>query len=392
VALPIRDPSVLQHFEGQVSSEDGWELSLFRIPPAAAASAEPHYGTPVVLAHGTAINRYNFMLAGSNLARFLSDRGFDVWMPELRGDRSSRAPDARVWRRGEWNVDEMVRYDVPVLLDHIKRASGRDQVWWVGHSLGGILGYLALQGSRSDDIAGLVAIGSPGSYEHPSRLVVRSTKAAALLPKRGQLPARDLARLSVPLIRVAPDSNLLHAILNYDNIEPDDMVGFVGVGMENIAIGLVRQYTRWMKQGILTSVDGTNDYTAGLQRITVPTLLLAGRVDHVVPPWTVRAAFDRISSADKSFVILGRGWGTRHDYGHGDLVVGSRAGIEVFPLISEWMESRIAGRDAPTGLLELKVEAEKDPLLDASGLEDGELEPDAPGGAEGPVEASPAGP
>src|SRR5438874_1722216 len=40
---------------------------------------------------------------------------------------------------GQWNVDEMAFYDVPAVLDYVKRATGRDRVNWVGHSLGGML-------------------------------------------------------------------------------------------------------------------------------------------------------------------------------------------------------------------------------------------------------------
>jgi pimeloyl-ACP methyl ester carboxylesterase len=387
VAVPVRDPSALEHFETRLRTDDGWELSLFRVPPSAAASAEPHFGTPVLLAHGTAINRYNFMLTGSDMAGFLAERGFDVWIPEFRGDRSSRAPQARIWRRGEWTLEDMAARDIPVVLDHIKAASGHDRVWWIGHSLGGILGYVVLQGPRAADVAGLVAIGSPGSYEHPNRFAIRSHRARHLLPKHGQLPARALARMGRALVGLAPDSEILHAIFNYENVELSSMVGFVESGMENIGISLLRQYDSWLEHGHLLSADGTVDYSVGLQRIQAPVLLLAGRVDHIVPPWAVRAAYDRLGSADKSFVVLGTGWGTRYDYGHGDLLVGSRVVAEVFPLISGWMETRIAGRDAPTGALELQVEAPRDPLLEASDLEDEEPLPDARGAADDPAQA-----
>jgi len=374
VAVPIRDPSVLEHYAAAVQTEDGWGLSLFHLPPSPEASELAHFGTPVLLAHGTAINRFNFMLTGSDLARYLSDRGFDVWLPEFRGDRSSRAPDKRTWRRGEWTLDDMVREDIPVVLDHIKAATGHDQVWWIGHSLGGILGYVTLQGPRAGDVAGIVAIGSPGDFSSTNRILRRGHRAADLLPRTGQVPSRGLARFAGPLVHLAPDSNLLHAILNYDNIELSSMVSFVNPGMENISTALVRQYRSWLVSGFVESADGEVNYSEGLAKVTAPALLISGRVDHIVPPWVVRAAYDRLGSADKSFVVLGQGWGTRHDYGHGDLLVGSRVVEEVFPLISEWMESRIGGEDAPTGALELSVQERADPLLEASELDDVDLD------------------
>jgi pimeloyl-ACP methyl ester carboxylesterase len=389
VAVPIRDPSTLSHYEAAVQTDDGWELALFRLPPAPEAAGTAHFGTPLLLAHGTAINRFNFMLTGRDLARFLSDRGFDVWLPELRGDRSSRAPDKRTWRRGEWTLDDMANEDIPMVLKHIKQASGRDQVWWLGHSLGGILGYVTLQGPSAKDVAGIIAIGSPGDFRDPSRLLRRGERAGDLLPKHGQVPARGLAKFAAPLIHLAPDSNLLHAILNYDNVDLESMVGFVNPGMENIAVSLLRQYRSWLVSGSLTSADGTVDYSDGLAKVQVPALFIAGRVDHIVPPWVVRSAYERIGSRDKSFVVLGRGWGTRHDYGHGDLLVGSRVREEVFPLISAWLEDRIAGLDAPAGALELLVDERVDPLLEASELDDANSESVPPDGQEAVPTASP---
>ncbi len=391
VAVPIRDPSVLEHYEAALQTNDGWELSLFHLPPAPEASGLAHFGTPVLLAHGTAINRFNFMLTGSNLARYLSDRGFDVWLPELRGDRSSRAPDKRTWRRGEWTLDDMVREDIPAVLDHIKAASGRDQVWWIGHSLGGILGYVTLQGPRAGDVAGIVAIGSPGDFRAPTRLAQRGHRAAHLLPRTGQVPSRGLARFAGPLVHLAPDSNLLHAILNYDNIELGSMVSFVNPGMENISMALIRQYRSWLVSGSIQSADGKVNYSDGLAKVTAPALLISGRVDHIVPPWVVRAAYDRLGSIDKSFVVLGQGWGTRHDYGHGDLLVGSRVVEEVFPLVSEWMEARIGGEDAPMGALELSVQERADPLLEASELDDEDSDSAPHDGQEAGQTASPEG-
>ena len=370
VAVPIRDPSVLEHYEAAVHTNDGWEISLFRLPPAASAADAAHFGTPVLLAHGTAVNRFNFMLTGCDLAQFLSERGFDVWIPELRGDRSSRAPDKRTWRRGEWTLDDMVREDIPRVLDHIKAGTGQDQVWWIGHSLGGILGYVTLQGPRAADVAGIIALGSPGDFDVPNRLLQRAQRSAHLLPAYGQVPTRGLAKFAAPLLHLGPDSPLLHTILNYDNIDLDGMVEFVDPGMENIAVSLVRQYESWMLSGFIGSADGKLNYSEGLAQVQVPALLIAGRVDHIVPPWLVRSAYDRLGSADKSFVVLGRGWGTRHDYGHGDLLVGSRVEKEVFPLISDWLEARIVGGDAPTGALELSVQERMDPLLEASALDD----------------------
>ncbi len=380
-ALPIRDPVSLEHYQARLRTADGWQLSLFRLPPAATARDLPHFGVPVLLVHGTAINRYNFMLPGSNLAQYLSQSGFDVWLPELRGDRSSRAPDRRTWRRGQWTLEDMVDHDIPAVLDHVLAESGAERVWWIGHSLGGILGYLSLQHSRADDIAGIIAIGSPGAFEQPSRLLQRAAQAAAGLPRRGQFSTRGAGRLLAPLAHVAPDNNLLHGIVNHQNVDLADMTGMVNEAMENVSMATVRQYISWLESGVLTSADGSRNYSDGLAQIQVPALLVAGRVDHIVPPWTVRAGYQLLGSEDKSFVVLGRGWGTQYDYGHGDLLVGSRVEEELFPLLGQWLRARATGRGGPKGALEVLVSERQDPLLQAEELAD---EPETGERSDGP--------
>ncbi|MBN94770.1 MAG: hypothetical protein CL928_11980, partial [Deltaproteobacteria bacterium] len=336
-ATPVRDPSALPDFAVQLATEDGWGLSLFHLPPNPAMAGEAHYGTPLLLAHGTAVNRMNFMLEGSSLAAYLAEAGFDVWLPELRGDRSSTAPSPQVWRRGDWTVDEMIDHDIPAVLDHILAHTGRSQVYWVGHSLGGILGYATLQGPRASQVAGLVAFGSPGGYTHPNRAALQTQALRLLLPRLGQVPTRPLAKLVKPFVHLAPDSPLLHLVYNLDNSDPEHLSQFIRPAMENIGTGVVKQYALWVEGGDLRSVDGQRDYTAGLAKVVAPVLLFAGRVDHIVPPWTVKVAYDRIASEDKTFVMLGKGWGTRHEYGHGDLVVGRFARLEVFPRVRDWL-------------------------------------------------------
>src|SRR5689334_21216797 len=66
--------------------------------------------------------------------------------------------------RGErhWNVDDLMRYDVPAILDYVRRETGHDRVNWIGHSMGGMLmfPYLELDPDGGRKIATLVAMGS----------------------------------------------------------------------------------------------------------------------------------------------------------------------------------------------------------------------------------------
>jgi len=363
-SAPIKDPSALPRYEARVTTPDGWQVTVFRAPPTAAHGGG-WTGTPVLLVHGTSVNRHNYVHPGSDLAGYLAALGFDVWLAEYRGDRTSVAPSPAEWRAGEWNADDIVRQDLPAILDHVQAATGKPQVWLVGHSLGGALGYMLAQGPHAGRIAGLVTLGAPGGFAHPNRLAERALKNKRLSPSSGQVPTRSLGKLAVPMLDLAPDSQLLHHVFNATNADIPALIRFVGEGLENIGRGTVDQYVRWVETGRLLGADGT-DYSAGLSQITVPALVAAGRADHIVPAWTVRQGYDGLGSADKTWVVFGRGWGTVDDYGHGDLLVGLRTADEVFPVIGRWLVERVAGPEAMPVAFPEAVDDSLDDLSDGA--------------------------
>ena len=343
ITAPHQHPSSLPNYALQAETDDGWKVSLFRFPPTGESSSEGE-GTPVLLVPGTAMNRFAFIARGSDLADYLSSRGFDVWILEARGASSSTPPDLRSWRRGDWSIDDLADRDVPAALEAVRAETGRQEILWVGHSLGAVLAAIHLQ-RRPDGVRGLVALGMPGSLTQPNRIHRLARGARGLIPKRGPVPAKSLARAILPFIHLAPDSNVLHTLYNEENLHPTVTESIVRRGIENIGRGVALQLQAWVRDGHLRSVDEQEDYTLGMEQIETPVLLVAGRVDHVVPAWSVRAAYDAWGSADKEFVVLGRGWGQRFGYGHGDLVLGDGVAEELFPLVGDWLVARISGSD-----------------------------------------------
>ena len=67
--------------------------------------------------------------------------------------------------------------------------------------------------------------------------------------------------------------------------------------------------------------------------------IFAGAGDGLTPPEDVRTVYDRISSTDKEWILCGRDHGFTADFGHIDLVLGTRAPAEVFPHIARWIEA-----------------------------------------------------
>ena len=72
------------------TTDDGWTLALYRYPPIGHwRENQP----PVFLCHGLGANRFNLDAPGKlSLAKWLSEKGFDAWVVELRGAGKSSRP------------------------------------------------------------------------------------------------------------------------------------------------------------------------------------------------------------------------------------------------------------------------------------------------------------
>jgi pimeloyl-ACP methyl ester carboxylesterase len=330
-----RDPELLRVSVGSA----GHHIALVRHAPE-----NPRFREPVVLCHGLAANRFNVDFVddghGSDrlsLARFLSRSGFDVWVLELRGRGLAQVPSG-----ADWTVDDEVSEDLPAAISAVIEETGSDRLFWVGHSKGGILQFLlhAREHPEAARIAGLVALGSPGTFRHQQPLVRRFIRPGRLLVRWfSRVPMRTLGILGLPLaglIHVA-GRRFLPAIAANDG----PRLRRVMVNLPaDIARGVAEQFFSWIE-----SHDGEYLGTRegeSAARIRVPLFLIAGSHDLLAPPGAVEVLRERVGSEDVSFEVMGKEQGCMVDYGHGDLVIGQHAPDEVFPRVRDWIANRAA--------------------------------------------------
>ncbi|HEX7489118.1 MAG TPA: alpha/beta hydrolase, partial [Anaeromyxobacteraceae bacterium] len=150
-------------------TSDGWRVALGRRRPRG-----PGRSVPVLLVHGIAANRmsFDFGLDRWSLAAHLSRAGFDCFALDLRGHGASRR--ARPGAPRSWSFDDYLREDVPAALDAVRAATGAEQVAWVGHSQGGLLG-MAACAAYPERVAALVSLAAPVFFDvqNPLRLLTR---------------------------------------------------------------------------------------------------------------------------------------------------------------------------------------------------------------------------
>ncbi len=107
--------------------------------------------TPIILQHGLLDDSWTwFMLKGKRSLPFiLVEGGYDVWLPNIRGNMFSSAhvnktmdhrnPFGPYW---DFSFSEMSDYDLPAVVNYIKSLTHFDKIDYIGHSQGTTIFFL----------------------------------------------------------------------------------------------------------------------------------------------------------------------------------------------------------------------------------------------------------
>lgn len=316
----------------RVVTDDGWSIDLRHVAPS-APRVSPR---PVVLLHGVVTNGRNCDLdERHSLARFLASRGFDVWVPSLRGTGESEHRSL-LGPADDLDFDTYLEHDLPAILAYVQRAAGASEVDWVGHSMGGMLLYAHLAKGQGGIGRGVI-LGSPVRFGFGGLFESLARKAGAYAGAASWVPLSAVARSTLP-IEGSFDGPVERLLLNLQNTTPDTWRRFLAVGVDDVPAGLARQFAGWVEHDRFTSRDGAIDYLAGLAAVRVPMFVVAGKVDGIAPPWVVRPGFEALGSPEKRWMVLSEANGMRADYNHMDMLLGERAPDELWGRIADFLQ------------------------------------------------------
>ncbi len=320
-------------------TDDGWELGLYRYRPGRGKAGDAPKPHPVVLSHGLAGSRYLFDCHPDySLARHLAQHGYDTWLVDLRGRNASwpaTGPDLEL----QWTFDDFVASDIPAAVATACDVSGADSAFWIGTEMSGIALYAVAIAGTTAQLRGGITLGAPAVTPPEAQVPGVTTP----------FPQRDGNRMPFSVVReIGPRlalerSGHLESSFRPSNTDWVVTARYFRHGVPDEATGLVDQFREWMVEGRMRTTDGSIVYSDRLGDVRLPVLVMAGAADLQRPPEAVRATFDALGSADKTFVRVGLDDGFPVDAGHDDLVAGLCAPTHVFPVITRWLDAHAAG-------------------------------------------------
>ena len=126
-----------------VVTDDGYILSVFRIPGLTSETDTTTSKPPILMQHGILDSANCWIMNYADVApAFVAARaGYDVWLGNSRGNTYSRAhteydPDKNEKKFWNFSWYEMGQYDIPAVIDTIQAKTGGQKVAYIGHSQG----------------------------------------------------------------------------------------------------------------------------------------------------------------------------------------------------------------------------------------------------------------
>lgn len=128
--------------EFKVTTDDGYVLTLFRIPHGVKNNSDPYTRRePVFIQHGLMSSAMDFLVTGPDraLGFVMADAGYDVWLGNTRGSTYSRdhsylSPEAKQYWQFSWH--EIGERDLPKMINYVLKKTKYKKLHYIGHSQG----------------------------------------------------------------------------------------------------------------------------------------------------------------------------------------------------------------------------------------------------------------
>ncbi len=314
-------------------TDDGWEISLTRYRAVGEVK-----GPPIVLCHGISANERNMDLdEHHSMARWFAAHGREAWTMSLRG--TGKSDGIGPGRPGPIHFDDYWRHDLPAVIEFVKRTTGAPAIDYAGHSMGGMVLYAYLS-QGGPGIHAAATLGSPTRLDWGTAVEgLLTSLGPKLITPQWQIPSQFGAGLAAPFQNVVDDGPFQRLFYNPQSTDPEAWRRLMVYGTADVSGGTALQLVALMQNGRFTSADGALDLRADMAKITTPIIVVAGRLDRIALAPAVKDGY-RALGGPKEWLLITRANGALGEYGHMDLVIGERAGDEVWSKILDYLRAQ----------------------------------------------------
>ena len=302
---------------------------------------------PLVLVPPLGVTANTFdLMPNRSLARFMAARGFRTYM--IDWGKPTKEHD------GELSMVDYSGRLMTEALEAIRAHSGTNEVSLMGWCMGGLISIIHMGLHGTDGIRNLVTAASPvdirssravlglgDALDAPAHLIERMFEFTGLADKPGALSVPPWLtalsfKMTAPVSSITTYWDLLMGL--------GDREFVVNYTTTSDYLNNMYMYPGGVVRDVVVQVAGHNKLASGkielggtvadLSRVDIPTLVFAGKTDHLVEVPVARALIDIVSSEDKQFRVA--------QGGHMGVILGRKALGDLWEPAASWLAERSA--------------------------------------------------
>jgi len=345
---PVEDHYVL--------TPDGFLLSIQRITGKRYTPGSPTVQKPVViLQHGLLDNSFTWVanqVVEECLGFILADEGYDVWLPNVRGNTYSstnihyKPSDDAFWA---WSFDEMAHIDLPSYLNYILGVTKQPTLAYVGHSQGTTMGFAGFEDPNIAKYVNVFIALAPVAWVHNCKSILLNaladmdaTLVVQLLGVKDFAPDSGVLKVILPSVcGVTPAAceNIMALVLGWDttNLNNTRIPAILAHEPSGTSTQNIIHWTQEIKAEVFQAFDygdakdNMKHYNQSTppaydpSKLTLPVALFYGGNDSLADPTDVAHLIPMIKNlVYKNF---------QPSYAHLDFVWGENAYIDIYPQV-----------------------------------------------------------
>ncbi len=172
--------------EVKVTTEDRYVNTVWVVT---SKDTSKRNGESVILIHGLLDGGFSWLVNEENsLAKILCDQGYIVYLPYVRGSIFSNSHldynsnvSSKYW---DFSFDEMAKYDVPAIINLVKKRDNVEKVIYIGYSQGSLLFFLEYMNDpefMEKSVKKFVALGPVPNVNHSSHPIFKILQKTKIL-------------------------------------------------------------------------------------------------------------------------------------------------------------------------------------------------------------------